>query len=285
MRWLCRQSKYFRMAVGFGGCVAIVVAVGTFLSWIHWGWLHGDGTSPAATMRNVFLVLAAPIALLLASWRSFVAGFQANTAEHGLLNERYQRGSEMLGHPTLAVRLGGIYALRNLSKDAPDPYHMLTMELFCTFVRQPTFDKNAIPTPSSNPAKPFLRNDVQAALTAIANRKKTSLKFEPMEPWIDLHGSYLRGANLDKAWLGTTDLSGAFPVDAKLADAHLLESDLSDADLSGANLSVSPGKTDKNKFDLHYDQLAKAYWDPDNIPILTNRIDPNTGEPLVCPPR
>ena len=63
-----------------------------------------------------------------------------DTAQEGLLNERYQKGAEMLGSPVLAVRMGGIYALQQLAQDHPDTYHLQVMNLFCAFVRRPPPD-------------------------------------------------------------------------------------------------------------------------------------------------
>ena len=53
--------------------------------------------------------------MLLAVWRSIVAERQADTAQQSLLNERYQKGAEMLGNEVLSVRMGGIYALGRLA--------------------------------------------------------------------------------------------------------------------------------------------------------------------------
>ena len=85
------------------------------------------------------------IGLPLAIWRSTVAErqsatsqLQSETAQRGLLNERYQKGAEMLGSAVLAVRLGGIYALDRLAREHPEAYHLQIMNLLCAFVRNPT---------------------------------------------------------------------------------------------------------------------------------------------------
>ena len=68
-------------------------------------------------IRNFGLVAAAVFALWFARKRILVADRQADTAQRGLLNERYQKGAEMLGSKVLAVRRGGIYALARLARD------------------------------------------------------------------------------------------------------------------------------------------------------------------------
>ena len=142
--WLLLLPQFLRRVVGredfwwiFG--VATILSIGAVLSWLFWGQLHGEDESGSTTIRNIALILAAPIALVLAIWRSIVAERQAETNQRGLLNERYQKGAEMLGSGVLSVRLGGIYALRRLAEEHPE-YHIQIMGLFCAFVRHPTED-------------------------------------------------------------------------------------------------------------------------------------------------
>ena len=106
---------------------------------MFWCWLSA-GESGSTAIRNLGLVVAAIIALPLAIWRSIVAERQAataqrqsETAQRGLLNERYQKGSEMLGSHVLSVRLGGIYALTRLAREHPGDYHTQIMSLLCAF--------------------------------------------------------------------------------------------------------------------------------------------------------
>ena len=54
-------------------------------------------------IRNFGLVIAAVIALWFAKKRIVVSDRQAETAQRGLLNERYQKGAEMLGSRVLSA--------------------------------------------------------------------------------------------------------------------------------------------------------------------------------------
>ena len=97
---------------GWDGCwwIAGVVAIlvtGGVLSWLFWEDLHGNGESASTTIRNLGFVIGGLIALVFAVWRGIVAERQSAMALRGLLNERYQKGAEMLGNPVLAVRMGG----------------------------------------------------------------------------------------------------------------------------------------------------------------------------------
>ena len=76
--------------------VVFVLIAATVLSIMFWDWLS-IRESNGSTIRNIVLAGAAVIALPLAVWRSIVAAHQADTAQYGLLNERYQKGAEMLG--------------------------------------------------------------------------------------------------------------------------------------------------------------------------------------------
>ena len=129
---LRRKSAWFFVVTW-----ALVVMVASGLASVaYWDSLNVNESS-SATIRNLTLVVSVVIALPLAIWRSVVAARQAETAYHGLLNERYQKGSEMLGSNVLSVRLGGIFALRRLAEEHPEEYHVQIMRLFCAFVRHP----------------------------------------------------------------------------------------------------------------------------------------------------
>ena len=120
--------------------VILVVAAGA--AWIACPvWLTG-GESASSTLRNLGLILAAAIGLPLAIWRSTVAERQADaalrqsdTAAQMLLNDRFQKGAEMLGNADIgSVRIGGIHALARLASEYPDRFHIPVMQLFSAFV-------------------------------------------------------------------------------------------------------------------------------------------------------
>ena len=82
-------------------------------------------------------VIGGIVALFFALWRGRLAERQASTGQQGLLNERYQKGAEMLGSGVLSVRMGGIYALQRLAEEHPKEYAIQILGLFCAFVRHP----------------------------------------------------------------------------------------------------------------------------------------------------
>ena len=310
-----------------------VVLAGGILSWRFWGKLGGDTESFSTTLRNVALVIGGVAAILLALWRSRVserqaaiaqrqnetAQGQAEIARHSLLNERYQRGAEMLGSEILPARLGGIYALQQLAADYPDQYHLRVIRLFCGFVRHSTRDAGiGVPTgtngePDSEPRT--LRADVQDVLQTIVARSQAGFDLERREEF----KLYLRDANLSNLQLQTGNLSGAWLSNADLSCAVLPKADLSyarlrianlygarlrNADLSeavfwGANLSGAVlwnanisgadfcgigARSSAYRTPVHgltQTQLDEAHADRDNPPKLSGVLVAETGKPLV----
>ena len=229
------------------GSVAVVLIVGIAILWRFWEQLHDSDDPLLTTVKDVSLLVGGLIAMLLAVWRSRVAERQSTTAQRGLLNERYQKGAEMLGSDVLSVRLGGIYALRHLAQEYPSRYHLQVMQLFCAFVRHPTKDVNSnapaiyVRSPvfdggSALGRSQELRGDVQAVMDAIRFRSSEGISLETRDQFqLDLRGADLRGAMLDGA-----DLSGAILQEVKLSRARLIMADLSGANLWHADLSCSP---------------------------------------------
>ena len=123
LRWVCGGLVII-------GLISVVV--------VYWDWFSG-GEAGSTTLRNLGLMVAGVIALWFAYWRSCVADRQAETSHRSLLNERYQKGAEMLGDKALSVRLGGIYALQCLSQEDPKQYRDQIVGLLSTFVSDPVF--------------------------------------------------------------------------------------------------------------------------------------------------
>ena len=269
------------------------VLIGTAVfSIVCWRWLN-DGESGSTTIRNLGLVIAAIVALPLAIWRSIVAERQAKTAQRGLLNERYQKGAEMLDSQVLAVRLGGIYALARLAREHPGDYHTQIMSLLCAFVRHPAGEPVEVAEPinsrSLTPTAEFnrgwhragndlplrVREDVQAIMTAVRERSEAQIEIEKEGE----HRKNLSGANLNDADLFGANLYGANLKEAKLNRVNMVGAKLEGANLDGANLT---GAFDmRGCRGLTQEQIDQAVALPDNPPNLEGVVDANTGKLLV----
>ena len=202
--------------------IVLILLIGSVLSYWHWDWLTSPGESGSTTIRNIALVLAGFVALILALWRGAIGGRQAVAAKQAVLDGRYQRGIEMLASDSLSARLGGIYSLRNLAENQPEQYHLQVMRVLCAFVRYPPrYDSEEAERDSgradaeANPRKhvhgrPRARADVQAVMDAIGLRSEVGLEIEKRDDFvIDLNGADLSWTNLEKANLANADLTFA----------------------------------------------------------------------------
>ena len=219
----------------------VVAATEVVVAAVFWDWLSGS-ESGSTTVRNIGIVVAGSVALLLAMWRALVADKQARaaqdqtaTAQQSLLNERYQKGAEMLGSAVLSVRLGGICALRRLAEEHPRQYYVQVTRLFCAFVRFPARDQSleSGQAPIRQGSLLGIRQDVEAVMDAIGSRDEMRTGIERREDFtLDL-----RGADLTEAQISEADLSKAKFHHANLSSANFANTDLTDAILSYADLS------------------------------------------------
>lgn len=190
--------------------------------------------------------------------------------QRGHLTDRYTKAIEQLGNAeSIAIRLGGIYALEQLAVDTDRPGDQSTVvEVLSAFfrhevenllVRESPFFRNAMASPLVEKPPPAdasdvsvkavpsrnLPNDVLAALSVLSRL--------PHREGVDradlgeaAQGSYLSpalkpGANLTAAELTGADLTGAHLIGAHLNGADLTRArftyaDLTDAHLISANL-------------------------------------------------
>ena len=308
----------------FAFSAALLLLAGILLSVVFWGWLHPTApttVSNSETLRNVGLLIGGALAFVFALWRGWVADRQAvaaqrqaDTAQQSLLNERYERGAEMLGSEVLSVRLAGIYALRRLAEEQPEQYHISIMQLFCAFVVQASKEGDTSADQSrltdiahhsvvySGPDSTIpLRMDIQATMDAIRVRSDVGIAIE-RQHWFrmglssaNLRGIRLLGADLSQAVLTDADLSYAELEAANLTSAWLDGANLSGAGLIHTNLSRAelvrpkrqdglPEKADRNPAKgLTQEQLDEALSEPEPVflPGLDGVLDAVTGKQLV----
>ena len=241
------------------GVLTVWFVTGLRLDWNHlWHGLTGVGglqESWSATIRNLGLVVAGVLALVFAGWRTWVAHRQAGTALQSLLDERFQKATEMLGNSLLSVRLGGVYGLEALMKEDPDQYYVRGMRLLCAFARSPT---HADPDDRQNRIRALqsgsavlrayglasrLRQDVQAVVDIMRGRDakwvwlENESKFVPDFTGVDLSRGDVGGVNLSGVNLRWADLTLVDARGANLSSAVLDEADLTGAQLAGADLT------------------------------------------------
>ena len=252
-----------------GTLVAVILIATVVLTWIFWTELTEEMGELSTTLRNIGILSGGAIAIVLTIWRSStserqtdISQQQVTIAQESLLNQRYERGAEMLGSETLTVRIGGIYALANLANEQPERYHIPCIESICAFVRYApaTVLNPVVRVAADDPAqRPQLRGDIEAAMKAISERSEPGIvierekQFQPDLSNADLRGLILPGANLERVILTGAKLDHAQLQDAKLqyADlrsatlthAYLPSADLNPAILSGSDLSDAKAKS------------------------------------------
>ncbi len=186
---------------------------------------------------------------------------------------RYANAMALLGHESLEVRLGGIYALERLARESKQD-HGPVMEVLAAFARTRAFWVEG----ELAPARPGA--DVHAVLCVLGRRTR---EFDADENHLDLHGTalarayvpfanfsdaFLYEANLEGAVLQNADLRGAWLWKARLAGAVLDGAQLQGADLTGAS-----GLTMAQLKSAHLDATTKL---PEN---LRSDFDWNDSQP------
>lgn len=169
------------------------------------------------------------------------------TSQQGQITERFTRAIDQLGkeddegnaagggktsanhQKNLAIRLGGIYALERIARDH-EPDHPAVMEVLTAFVRQHSawVEEPAV----GKLIQRDIRPDIQAILTVIGRRDLTYKKGESQR--LDLSGTSLRWAILNKAKFDGVDFTSAHFNNAQLKDAELKEAILFNADFTDA---------------------------------------------------
>ena len=210
---LVRSQTFVRILVtlvfiaGVGGTVR-------YWTWVEstWDWLAAtpvERESYSTTLRNVGLLIGGVLALLIAFWRSKVADRQARISHQDVLNQRYQKGVEMLESKSLSERLGGIYELQRLVDDNPEQFHVPIMRRFCAALRNPMVtegEKDEDDLSKEPPhVVPSTREDVQEIMKALGSRSKEQIDYEGRS-WFHLN---LRQSDLRKVDLNGADLASA----------------------------------------------------------------------------
>jgi hypothetical protein len=188
---------------------------------------------------------------------------KANEAKQ--VAERFSKAVEQLGNDdNIHVRLGGIYALEQIAKDAEEKYYWQVMETLTSYVRvrspypakkrslsvQAAIDAIKSDTQSEEDIPP-LPIDIQAVMTVLARRKysyghyleldhldlrRTDLRRLYLDYKAKLAGVDLGKANLKDAFLAKVDLRHARLWDANLQNTQLWEANLQGAELPFAKL-------------------------------------------------
>lgn len=174
------------------------------------------------------------------------------------ITERYATAVQQLESKDLEVRLAGIYSLEILAKEnAEKPntesnvasntakaneYHMPIMLVLAAHLRNSSAWKppdRSLPNGSTTQEK--IPQDIQTILTVIGRR---DTRYEEQDFELDLHGTDLRGADMEnghfeKVNFRGCNLAGAQFSRAFLKSANLGETDLTNAVFDGAHMETA----------------------------------------------
>lgn len=159
--------------------------------------------------------------------------FSLNRA--GQLTDRFSTAIEHLGHETLDVRLGGIYALERVTRDSLEDRPQV-FEVLTAYVREHAPQaSDGQPAGEGAPKPPHPATDIQAVLTVLGRRSLAHEQDAPLS--LDLARTDLTGVDASKASLGRANLQMARLTHARFDGADLSEAWLGAADLAQASLS------------------------------------------------
>ena len=165
----------------------------------------------------------------------YISWLTLKTNEAKQVAERFSKAVEQLGNDNVHVRLGGIFMLEQVAKDAEEQYYWQVMEMLTSYVRvrSPWNKEKASVTEPEIPPLPI---DIQAVMTVLAQRKHSY--GHPLERYpLDLHGADLRRLQLPpKTQLNQVNFAGANFTGTNLQKASLQKVQLQEANLQGANL-------------------------------------------------
>ncbi|MFC5027764.1 pentapeptide repeat-containing protein [Streptomyces sp. DSM 41987] len=268
-----RTRKYWRYG-SFAGIVVAALFLIVGLPWLVWRGPYfldakyvdthkiGDGTGSAALITGLRTALVACVAALGAGLALLYTARTYRLNHRGQVTERFTKALERLGadDDKIYVRIGGILALEQIVKDAPEQATDAA-QVLGHFIRHraPTAQPPIAPTRSPDgtscsspltalPNQPAA--DIQTALTALT-RHESRIHVDSRET-LDLRQLHLAGAKLNRADLTGAVLSGAILTDAEgsgailagarlygaiLTGALLPGADFTDAHLSGADLT------------------------------------------------
>ena len=157
-------------------------------------------------------------------WLKWLVG--SGIALQGQWQERQKNAIEHFGHESVRMRLAGAHELVQLAKDNEESCKM-ALDAICDHVRGKTGEDGY---QEKYKAKPSV--EVQRLLALLFVQDYQVFKGLPA----NLQGSFLNGADLNKAHLEGADLRGAHLEGADLRGAHLQRADLRETHLQGADL-------------------------------------------------
>ena len=216
--WLDIQITFF--AIAFGFCITYGIAI---LIWptIEPKYPELERTNFVTFMLGGFLLI---FQIMISARRATAAENTAKAmqetvqlTETGNIAERFKNAIEHLGHESVSVRLGGIYALHHIAQEVEE-YRDRVFEILCAHIRETTTHETYEPRKiESEQEKSTI--EIQSILNLLLMRT----------PGCEIYKGL-------KTNLENVNLAGYRLIKANLQIADLQEADLQGADLKEADL-------------------------------------------------
>lgn len=113
-------------------CIFLTVL---FLLLIFISIMDNSNESISATIRNIGIVVIAPIGIVLAIWRSLVAEAQIQAMEKGQIQDRFQGAIHMLSDENSTIRGAGVSSLINIARQFPEIYKDEIFDILANLLR------------------------------------------------------------------------------------------------------------------------------------------------------
>ncbi len=327
--YLLSQIQIKKPLKNFGLTILLVVAV-ALLVWGFWQvpkWMINDLKKSArgisiekrieleSDARKTLAQIVAGFVVALgiyAAWRRSDAHFeQVAVSQEANITERFTKAIEQLANKeSLAIRLGGIYALERIAKDSSKDLPQI-VEVLTAFVRENCSKKKRIEIvftdEEGNQLDEEGRNiesietDIQAILTVLGRMDgKPEMDLSELDlnranlRMANLKGINFSGANLFRANFLCADLTeanfvitnlcsaefaGVILVDAELAGGNLQGAHLGSAKLERANLW---GTDLKNTFNLTAKQIQESRIDRSTILPTNLKVTWTSDNKFTC---
>ena len=182
------------------------------------------------TVAQFVLGAAVVVTLVFTQRRVRAAERTVEVAQEGQITERFTRAIEQLGNRgSLAIRLGGIFALERIAQDSKKD-HWQVMEVLTAYVREKSaYDEHM---PSIQP----VTTDIQDTLTVLGRRKA---EYDKPGGRLDLSRTHLQGVRLADANLQHATFTGANLGQAVFYRVNFDGAVFQSAVLQGANFEKS----------------------------------------------
>ena len=293
-----RRSRVTRPWIAaLGWAAAGIIVCAAFLAFFVWAlpaWLtlrpHLAGAARDQAISNARIGIAAILAVLgTASGLAYTARTY-RLSRQGQLANQYTKAIEQLSNTSSVIRMGGIYALEQTTRQSPE-YLETVIDVLAAYIRLQSPWRPDPGPPAIRPDRPAghvkhasPEPDIRVALTVLhhlvrhVNKRDLDLSYSDLSG-ADLMGMYLLDARLTGANLARAKLNGAYMAGADLQGALLegtqfYNADFTDLRLCEGQVSQEALQAD-NVIGLQSIQWLEPAKTPDAIPPTTASSSPS----------